>query len=71
LRDIGSRHPWFNFFVDINPFTWIFSGYRDALYYGRAPEWGALGVLALASVPVTLLSIYLFRRASPLFVKVL
>jgi ABC-type polysaccharide/polyol phosphate export permease len=71
LRDIGSRHPWFNFFVDINPFTWIFSGYRDALYYGRAPEWGALGVLALASVPVTLISIYLFRRASPLFVKVL
>jgi lipopolysaccharide transport system permease protein len=71
LRDIGSRHPWFNFFVDINPFTWIFSGYRDALYYGRAPEWGALGILALASVPVTLLSIYLFRRASPLFVKVL
>jgi len=71
LRDIGSRHPWFNFFVDINPFTWIFSGYRDALYYGRAPEWGALGVLAIASVPVTLLSIYLFRRASPLFVKVL
>ena len=71
LRDIGSRHPWFNFFVDINPFTWIFSGYRDALYYGRAPEWGVLGVLALASVPVTLLSIYLFRRASPLFVKVL
>jgi len=71
LREIGSRHPWFNFFVDINPFTWIFSGYRDALYYGRAPDWGALGVLALASVPVTLLSIYLFRRASPLFVKVL
>jgi len=71
LREIGSRHPWFNFFVDINPFTWIFSGYRDALYYGRAPDWVALGVLALASVPVTLLSIYLFRRASPLFVKVL
>jgi ABC-type polysaccharide/polyol phosphate export permease len=71
LRAIGSRHPWFNFFVDINPFTWIFSGYRDALYYGRSPEWGALGVLALASIPATLLSIYFFRRVSPLFVKVL
>jgi len=71
LRDIGSRHPWFNFFVDINPFTWIFSGYRDALYYGRAPEWGTLGILALASIPATLLSIYFFRRVSPLFVKVL
>jgi ABC-type polysaccharide/polyol phosphate export permease len=71
LRDIGARHPWFNFFVDLNPFTWIFSGYRDALYYGRSPEWGALGILALASIPVILLTIYLFRRVSPLFVKVL
>lgn len=71
LRAIGDRHPWFGFFVTINPFTWIFSGYRDALYYGRAPEWGALGLLALASIPVSLLSVYLFRRVSPLFVKVL
>jgi ABC-type polysaccharide/polyol phosphate export permease len=71
LRAIGAQHPWFNFFVDINPFTWIFTGYRDALYNGRAPDWAALGVLALASIPVTLLSIYLFRRVSPLFVKVL
>jgi ABC-type polysaccharide/polyol phosphate export permease len=71
LRAIGSRHPWFNFFVDINPFTWIFSGYRDALYYGRSPEWGALVVLALASIPAILVTMYLFRRVSPLFVKVL
>jgi ABC-type polysaccharide/polyol phosphate export permease len=71
LRAIGARHPWFNFFVDINPFTWIFSGYRDALYYGRSPDWVPLGLLALASIPVILLSVYLFRRVSPLFVKVL
>jgi len=71
LRAIGARHPWFNFFVDINPFTWIFSGYRDALYYGRSPEWGALIILALASIPVILLTMYFFRRVSPLFVKVL
>ena len=71
LRAIGARHPWFNFFVDINPFTWIFSGYRDALYYGRSPEWGALIILALASLPVILLTMYFFRRVSPLFVKVL
>lgn len=71
LRAIGARHPWFNVVVDLNPFTWIFTGYRDALYYGRSPDWAALSILALASIPVTLLSIYLFRRASPLFVKVL
>ena len=71
LREIGSRHPWFDFFVSANPFTWIFTGYRDALYEGKAPDWGPLGILALASIPAILLSIYFFRRVSPLFVKVL
>jgi len=71
LQALGERHPLFGFFVAINPFTWIFSGYRDALYYGRSPEWGALGLLAIASIPATLLSIYFFRRVSPLFAKVL
>jgi ABC-type polysaccharide/polyol phosphate export permease len=71
LQALGDQYPWFGFFVTINPFTWLFSGYRDALYYGRSPEWEVLGILALASIPATLLSIYLFRRVSPLFVKVL
>ena len=71
LQALGDQYPWFGFFVTINPFTWIFSGYRDALYYGRSPQWEVLGILALASIPATLLSIYLFRRVSPLFVKVL
>lgn len=71
LQALGDQYPWFGFFVAINPFTWLFSGYRDALYYGRSPQWEVLGILALASIPATLLSIYLFRRVSPLFVKVL
>jgi lipopolysaccharide transport system permease protein len=71
LQALGDQYPWFGFFVTINPFTWLFSGYRDALYYGRSPEWEVLSILALASIPATLLSIYLFRRVSPLFVKVL
>ena len=71
LRAIGDRHPWFAVLVNANPFTWIFTGYRDALYEGRAPDWLPLGLLSLASIPAILLSIYLFRRLSPLFVKVL
>jgi lipopolysaccharide transport system permease protein len=71
LQALGDQYPWFGFFVTINPFTWLFSGYRDALYYGRSPQWEVLGILALASIPATLLSVYLFRRVSPLFVKVL
>ena len=71
LQALGDQYPWFGFFVTINPFTWLFSGYRDALYYGRSPQWEVLGILALASIPATLFSIYFFRRVSPLFVKVL
>ena len=71
LRAIGDQHPWFNLLINLNPFTWIFNGYRDALYYGRSPDWFSLAVVAIASVPFTLLAIYLFRRSSPLFVKVL
>ena len=71
LRAIGDRHPWFNLIINLNPFTWIFGGYRDALYYGRSPDWLSLAVVGFASVPLTFLAIYLFRRSSPLFVKVL
>jgi ABC-type polysaccharide/polyol phosphate export permease len=51
--------------------AWILNSYRDLLYYERAPDWVALAVVTLASIPFTLLSIYLFRRMSPSFVKVL
>jgi ABC-type polysaccharide/polyol phosphate export permease len=71
LQAAGKEYPWFGFFINANPFTWILSGYRNALYEGRSPEWAPLGLLALASIPAIFLSIYLFRRASPLFVKVL
>lgn len=71
LRSAGERFPVFGVFINLNPFTWIFTGYRDALYEGRAPDWLPLGILALASIPAILLSVYLFRRLSPLFVKVL
>ena len=49
LRSAGERFPLFGIFVNLNPFTWIFTGYRDALYDGRAPDWLPLGILALAN----------------------
>jgi ABC-type polysaccharide/polyol phosphate export permease len=51
--------------------AWILNAYRDLLYEGRSADWGALLVVALASIPFSLLSIYLFRRMAPSFVKVL
>ena len=71
IREIADRHPPLSLLVDANPFTWLFGAYRDLLYYGRAPDWVVLGVLALASLPVSFVAIHIFRRVSPSFVKVL
>jgi len=51
--------------------AWILNAYRDLLYEGRAADWTALLVVALASLPFTFVSIYAFRRMAPTFVKVL
>ena len=71
LAIAGAPQPIFGAWVDLNPFTWIFGGYRDLLYYGRAPDWASLALCGLASVPVTLVALYAFKRMSPSFVKVL
>ena len=49
----------------------MFSAYRDLLFYGTAPHWSALGILLLVSIGMTLIAIYVFKRAEPTFAKVL
>jgi ABC-type polysaccharide/polyol phosphate export permease len=71
LRQFGDRHPPVNVLISLNPFTWLFGAYRDAIYEGRAPDWLSLLALAAASLPVIFVATYLFRRAAPSFVKVL
>ena len=71
MQRVASEHPPADIILSANPMAWILNSYRDLLYYERAPDWVALTVVTLASIPFTLLSIYLFRRMSPSFVKVL
>lgn len=71
LRRIAAEHPPIDFLIKLNPFLWIIEAYRDLIYIGRAPNWGALAGITLASIPLTFLLVYLFRRFSPYFVKVL
>ena len=71
IREILAPYPPAHLLLDLNPMAWILTGYRDLLYEGRAADWVGLLVVALASVPFTLVSIYLFRRMAPSFVKVL
>jgi ABC-type polysaccharide/polyol phosphate export permease len=71
LRKLAAGHPPINIIVDLNPFTWLFDAYRSLIYYGRPADWGALLGLFVASIPCTFAALYLFRRMSSSFVKVL
>lgn len=55
----------------LNPLHWIVGAYHDAFAYGRAPDLGALGLLALVSLALLALALLLFRRASADMVDVL
>jgi ABC-type polysaccharide/polyol phosphate export permease len=54
-----------------NPFAILFTAYRDVIYEGTSPDWGALGALLVASVVLLAMSTLLFKRAEPAFAKVL
>jgi lipopolysaccharide transport system permease protein/teichoic acid transport system permease protein len=55
----------------INPMVPILTAYRDVIYYGRAPDWASLLVVAGASLVILALSTLFFKRAEPSFAKVL
>ena len=54
-----------------NPFAILFTAYRDVIYEGISPDWGALGALLVASLILLAMSTLLFKRAEPAFAKVL
>ena len=71
IQELLAQYPPANLLLELNPMAWILTAYRDILYEGRAADWTALLVVALASLPFTFTSIYAFRRMAPTFVKVL
>lgn len=71
ILEVLEQRPPARLLLDLNPMAWILAAYRDIFYEGRSADWGALLGVALASVPFTLVSVYLFRRMAPSFPKVL
>ena len=71
IRELLAPYPPAHLLLDLNPMAWILTAYRDLLYEGRSADWSALIVVALASLPFTFVSVYVFRRMAPSFVKVL
>lgn len=71
IRQIEDKAPIAATAFALNPFTILFTAYRDVIYEGRAPNWA--GLLALGGVSIVLLAaaILLFKRVEPQFAKVL
>ncbi|MEI6271257.1 MAG: hypothetical protein WCP38_02705 [Chloroflexota bacterium] len=71
LLKAAENYPLVVQLLHMNPMAWVLIAYRDLLYYGQSPDWIGLAIVGAASVPFTLLSIYVFNRLSPSFAKVL
>ncbi len=71
IQGILAPYPPAPLLLELNPMAWILNAYRDLLYEGQSADWMALLVVAASSIPFTLLSIYIFRRLAPSFVKVM
>jgi lipopolysaccharide transport system permease protein len=71
VKELTKHNPILGDIFALNPWTVLFGAYRALFYYGQAPNWSALAILMLVSLGMTLLAIYLFRRAEPSFAKVL
>ncbi len=54
-----------------NPWTTLFTAYRDVIYYSRLPNWVALAEVLIGSIVLFALLTIAFKRAEPSFAKVL
>ena len=57
--------------LELNPFATLFTAYRNVIYDQHAPDWSALGQLALVSLLLLAVAVFLFKRVEPSFAKVL
>jgi lipopolysaccharide transport system permease protein len=71
LTGMAERHPALGILFALNPWTWLFTAYRDVIYEAKAPDWIALGVLSVVSLGLLAGAIWVFKRLEPTYAKVL
>ena len=71
VKALTKDNPILGGIFAINPWTILFTSYRNLIYFGDAPEWRPLAILLVVSVFLTLGSILYFKRVEPSFAKVL
>jgi ABC-type polysaccharide/polyol phosphate export permease len=71
IMRIGDEFPIAGTLMLLNPWTTLFTGYRDLIYEGRAPDWIGLALLSLVSLVLLAMATWLFKRVEPMFAKIL
>lgn len=71
VDELAKGQPLIGTLFNLNPFATIFESYRDLIYVGRAPDWGALGLVLLGSAALLVVAVLIFRRLEPAFAKVI
>jgi ABC-type polysaccharide/polyol phosphate export permease len=71
IEKLAAEFPAAGVWYAINPWTYILGAYRDLIYYGQAPAWGPLLLVAGISIVLLGVAIWLFKRLEPAFAKVL
>jgi len=67
----AEKYPILGTIILANPWTILFTAYRDVIYEGRAPDWIGLGAVSLVSLVMLGGAIFVFKRLEPTFAKVL
>jgi homopolymeric O-antigen transport system permease protein len=71
VEKLAGRSHVIDLWFRINPWTYLLESYRNLIYYGTAPDWSALAVVAAVSLVVIALAVLFFKRVEPSFAKVL
>jgi ABC-type polysaccharide/polyol phosphate export permease len=66
--DLKQVPPYLATWLALNPMAVIVSAHRDAVLYGRNPDWTELGVWAMIGLGLLAASIAMFRRLEDTFV---
>jgi homopolymeric O-antigen transport system permease protein len=71
IAKLTDQHPTIARIMHLNPFFAILESYRDAIYYGRSPDFALLGAVFVASIAFLVVGTIFFKRVEPSFAKVL
>ena len=71
IQKAAEKYPPLGPLILGNPWTILFTSYRDVIYEGKAPDWIGLGIVSAISLVLLAVAILVFKRLEPTFAKVL